>query len=66
MLKSYLASNKQCFPFRLDVRNRKYVYFVYATVHTYLKTLNIWNGCQVYSVECVSKIKLVISIILLR
>ena len=33
-------------------------------VQTYLKTLDLWNVCQIYFVECVSKIKHIISIIL--
>ena len=30
---------------------------------TYLKVLNFWNTCQLYFVECVSKIKSILSII---
>ena len=29
----------------------------------YLKILNFWNTCQLHSVECVSKIKSILSII---
>ena len=40
----------------------EFVYFilhypVIIIMHTYLQALNIWNACQVYSVECVSQIK---------
>ena len=33
-------------------------------MQTYLKVINFWNTCQVYSAECVSKIKSILSIIL--
>ena len=36
---------------------------VIIIVLTYLKTLNLWNACQIYFVECVSKIKHILSVI---
>ena len=49
------------------------IYFIVICLHindliiiimeTHLKELNTWNVCQVYSVECVSKIKSILSII---
>ena len=32
-------------------------------VQNYLKTLNLWNACQIYFVECVSKFKHILSVI---
>ena len=32
-------------------------------VHTYLYTLNLWNVCQIYFVECVSKIEHILLVI---
>ena len=32
-------------------------------VHTYLKTMNLLNVCQIYFIECVSKIKHIFSVI---
>ena len=32
-------------------------------VQTYLRTLDLWNACQIYFVECVSKIKHIFSVI---
>ena len=39
------------------------IIIVQTYVQTYLKTLNLWNACQIYFVECVSKIKHIISVI---
>ena len=38
-------------------------HLIIITVQTYLKTLNLWNACQIYFVECVSKIKQILSVI---
>ena len=38
-------------------------HLIIIIVQTYLKTLNLWNSCQIYVVECVSKIKDVLSVI---
>ena len=32
-------------------------HLIIIIVQTYLKTLNLWNVCQIYFVECVSKIR---------
>ena len=32
-------------------------------MQTYLKSSNLWNACQIYFVECVSKIKHILSVI---
>ena len=32
-------------------------HLIISIVQTYLRTLNLWNACQIYFVECVSKIK---------
>ena len=39
------------------------ILFVIIIVQTYLKTLKLWNACQIYFVECVSKIKHILSFI---
>ena len=37
-------------------------HLIIIIVQTYLKTLNLWNACQIYC-ECVSKIKHILSVI---
>ena len=38
-------------------------HLIIIIVQTYQKTLNLWNACQIYSVDCVSKIKHILSVI---
>ena len=38
-------------------------HLIIIIVKTYLKTLNLQNACQIYFVECVSKIKHILSVI---
>ena len=38
-------------------------HLIIIIVQTYLKTLNLKNACQIYFVECVSKIKHILSVI---
>ena len=38
-------------------------YLIIIIVQTYLKALNLWNACQIYLVECVRKIKHILSVI---
>ena len=38
-------------------------YIIIVIMQTYLKILNFQTACQVYSVECVSKIKSILAII---
>ena len=38
-------------------------HLIILIVQTYLRTLNLWNTCQIYFVECVSKIKHIFSVI---
>ena len=38
-------------------------HLIIIIVQDYLKTLNWWNACQIYFVECVSKIKNILSVI---
>ena len=38
-------------------------HLIIVVVQTYLKTLRLWNACQIYFVECVSKIKRILSVI---
>ena len=38
-------------------------HLIIIIMQTYLKTLNLWNACQIYFVECVSKIKHIFSVI---
>ena len=38
-------------------------HLIIIIVRTYLRTLNLWNACQIYFVECVSKIKHIFSVI---
>ena len=38
-------------------------HLIIIIVQTYLKTLNLYNACQIYFVECVSKIKHILSVI---
>ena len=38
-------------------------HLIIIIVQTYLRTLNLWNACQIYFVECVSKIKPIFSVI---
>ena len=42
---------------------RKGVLYIQYIVQTFLKALNLWNACQIYFVECVSKIKHILSVI---
>ena len=37
-------------------------HLIIIIVQTYLRTLNLWNACQIYFVECVSKIKHIFSV----
>ena len=56
-----------------DIRKRfgLHIFLFFCTVHhliiiivqTYLKASNLYNSCQIYFVECVSKIKHILSII---
>ena len=39
-------------------------HLIIIIVQTYLKTLNLWNDCQIQFVECVNKIKHIFSVIL--
>ena len=49
------------FGYVLVYRSRSFVctlpHFIIIIVQTYLRTLDLWNACQIYFVECVSKIK---------
>ena len=36
---------------------------IITIVQTYLRTMNLWNACQIYFVECVSKMKHIFSVI---
>ena len=38
-------------------------HLIITIVQTYLKTLNLWNACQIYFVECVNKIRHILSVI---
>ena len=38
-------------------------HLIIIIVQTYLRTLNVWNTCEIYFVECVSKIKHIFSVI---
>ena len=38
-------------------------HLIIIIVQTYLKTLNLWNACQIYFVECVNEIKHILSVI---
>ena len=38
-------------------------YLIMIIVQTYRKTLNLYNACQIYFVECVNKIKPIFSVI---
>ena len=38
-------------------------HLIIIIVQTYLNTLNLYNACQIYFVECVSKIKHIVSVI---
>ena len=38
-------------------------YLIIIIMQTYQKELNFWNDCQLHSVECVSKIKSIVSVI---
>ena len=38
-------------------------HLIIIIVQTYLKTLNLWNACQIYFVECVSMIRHILSVI---
>ena len=57
----------QIFGYVLACRSCSFVctlhHLIIIIVQTYLRTLNLWNACQVYFVECVSKIKPVFSVI---
>ena len=57
----------QIFRYVLACRSYSFVctvhHFIIIIVQIYLKTLNLWNACQIYFVECVSKIKHIISVI---
>ena len=37
--------------------------YIIIIVQIYLKTSNLWNACQIYFAECVSKIKHILSVI---
>ena len=53
-------------------QNTAQFYWVFGTlrhliviiIHSCLKPLYIWNSCQVYAVQCVSKIKAIPTIII--
>ena len=39
-------------------------YLIFIIIQTYRKPSNMWNACQIYSVECLSMIKSILSITL--
>ena len=50
--------------FWLADRIRLFVHYtINIIVQNYLKTLNLWNACQIYFVECVSKVEHILSVI---
>ena len=57
----------QIFVYVLACRSYSFVctvhHLIIIIVQTYLKALNLLNACQIYFVECVSKIKHIISVI---
>ena len=57
----------QIFGYVLARRSCPFVYtlhhLVIIIVKTYLRTLNLWNACPIYFVECVSKIEHIFSVI---
>ena len=57
----------QIFGYVLACRSSSFVcalhHLIIIIVQTYLKTLNLLNACQIYFVECVSKIKHIVSAI---
>ena len=57
----------QIFGYVLAYRSCSFVgtlhHLIIIIVQTYLRTLNLWNACQIYFVECVSKIKHIFSVI---
>ena len=57
----------QIFGYVLACRSYSFVctvhHLIIIIVQTYLKALNIYNACQIYFVECVSKIKHILSVI---
>ena len=57
----------QIFGYVLACRSCSFVctlhHLIITIVQTYLRTLNLWNACQIYFVECVSKIKYIFSVI---
>ena len=38
-------------------------HLIIIIVQSYLKTLNLWNACQIYFVECVDEIRHILSVI---
>ena len=48
---------------RHDSTKRHHVSHHFIIVQTYLKTLNLWNACQIYFVEYVSMIKHILTVI---
>ena len=57
----------QIFGYVLTCRSYSFVctvhHLIIIIVQTYLKPLNLWNVCQIYFVECVSKNKHILSVI---
>ena len=57
----------QIFGYAFACRSYSFVctihHLIIIIVQIYLKALNLWNACQIYFVECVSKIKYVLSVI---
>ena len=57
----------QIFGYALACRSYSFVctvhHLIIIIVQINLKALNLWNACQIYFVECVSKIKYVLSVI---
>ena len=57
----------QIFGYVLASRSYSFVctihHLIIIIVETYLNALNLWNACQLYFVECVSKIKHILSVI---
>ena len=57
----------QIFGYVLACRSHSFVctvhHLIIIIVQTYLKALNLWNTCQIYLFECVSKMKHILSVI---
>ena len=57
----------QIFGYVLACRSYSFVWtlhhYIIIIVQTYLKTFNLWKACQIYFVECVTKINHILSVI---